>query len=295
MRTARNASYPALILLLVFCLIIPVGKLHADESPAAIRLGIISIASPSKIYTQWKPFAEYIMTQTGRKVELVVPKGFNKIKQGIEDKAIDIFYVNSYVFYRLKEEGKVKPLAQMVNLNGTTTSKSILFVRNDSGINTLQDLIGEKVAFISPMGAGGYLAPREKFHQYGIKTPTDTDEQFTSNLSSSIHKVLTGEVKAGTMCGLNFKLMSERIATGDLKIIAETEKYPENVFGARADLEPRLQKHLAEIIIHMENTLDGSVVLKNMHDMKILRFSPYDDRIENITRSLIKNTEFDQP
>ncbi|MDH5360402.1 MAG: phosphate/phosphite/phosphonate ABC transporter substrate-binding protein [Gammaproteobacteria bacterium] len=285
---SRIRSLAALLLVGFGCLS---GPLQASDDSTVIRLAIISLAPPSKIYKQWKPFADYLSAQSGRQVELVVPKGFKKIREAVENKSVDIFYVNSHIFYRLKSAGQALPVAQMINLDGTSTSKSVLFVRNDSGINKLSDLKGEKVAFVAPMGAGGYLAPRAEFYQHGIKTTSETNEEFTKNLSTSIHKVLIGDVKAGTMCGLNFRLMSKRMETGDLKIISETDKYPENVFGARNDLDSKLRQQIITIITGMSETDSGKLILKDMQDMKILDFVTYDEKIEDITRDLMTQAE----
>ena len=126
------------------------------EEVTPVRFGILSIAQPSRIFTKWQPFAEYMSKQLGRPVEIVVPRGFGKMQKTIANGDVDFFYINSYVFYRLKQEGKAVGVAQMENITGRTTSRSKLFVKSDSGINSIADLKGKKIAYVSPMGAGGY-------------------------------------------------------------------------------------------------------------------------------------------
>lgn len=257
-----------------------------------IKVGVISLAPPAKIYKEWQPFADYLTDKIGKQVEIVVPRGFKKIKAAVEKNTVDVFYVNSYVLYRLKQEGKAIPIAQMQNLNGSIYSTSVMFVRTDSGIETIKDLKGEKVAFVSPMGAGGYLAPRALFYKEGIKTKSETKEQFTKNLSSSIHKVLLGDVKAGTMCGLNFDLMTKRLKIGDLKIISKSENYPENAFGAHPNLDKAVRSKIQNVIVAMDSDVKGRKVLDGMKGMKILKFVAYDKKAEDVTRKLLEVAEF---
>lgn len=282
------------IVLIFSILSFPAQQVLAESSSEPVKMAVISLASPSKIYQQWQAFSDYLSAKIGREVEIVVPRGFKKIKQAVEKKEVDIFYVNSHVFYKLKKKGKAVAIAQMQNLSGSTVSNSVMFVRNDSDIKSLKDLKGEKVAFVSPMGAGGYLAPRATFYKQGIKTKTETEEQFTKNLTSSIHKVLLGNVKAGTMCGLNFKLMSDRMDAGDLRIIATSDDYPENAFGARPELSKEFREKISSVIIGMYDDAKGRKVLDAMNGMKIKKFVAYDENSEELTEYLLESGEFNK-
>lgn len=259
--------------------------------PAGIRFGVLSIAPPARIQAKWQPFTSYLSEQLGRPVTIVVPRGFGKMRRAVEQGQVDIFYVNSHVFYRLKQEHKAIGIAQMQNIDGKLTSRSEIYVRADSGIDDIRQLKGRHIAFISPMGAGGYLAPRALLHRNGVDTGHGSKEVFTKNLSSSIHQVLLGEVEAGTMCGVNYRLMSEKVDTGELRVIAVSDPYPENVVAARADLEPALVEKIRDIITAMQTTPAGADVLKQMQSMKIQRFLPYDATAETMTRKLLGQAE----
>lgn len=259
----------------------------ADE-PAPLVFGVISSAEPSRVYAQWQPFADYISEKTGRRVKIVVPRGFDKLADIIDQGQVDIFYINSLVYYRLKDKNKAIPLAQMQNNIGAVSTRSVVFVRGDSGITKLEQLKGEKVAFLSPMASGGYLAPRALFYNEGIPTQEAVQEEFTQNLSSSIHKVLLGEVKAGTMCGLTYKLMSEKLDTGELTIIASSEEFAEDVIGARPGLPADVQKIIGNALLDMDQSEAGRKVIASLRDMKVQKFIAYDAaKTETITRRLL--------
>ncbi len=149
---------------------------------------------------------------------------------------------------------------------------SVIFVRGDSNIKTLNDLENNTVAFVSPAGAGGYLAPRALFYKQGMNTKKDIKEIFTKNLSSSIHKVLLGDVSAGTMYDLNYKLMSKKVGTSELRIIASSEEYPEAMVGIRPEIATEIRERIAKVILGMINDDEGKKVLANMNGMKIKSF-----------------------
>ncbi len=259
------------------------------QTVKVIKFGVLSIAPPSRIHLKWQPFVDYLSTELGQPVEIIVPRGFGKMKQAASRGVIDFFYVNSHVFYRLKHDAGAVGVAQMQNIDGKVTSVSEIFVRADSGIDDVSQLKGKSIAYISPMGAGGYMAPKALLNDEGV---AQTREVFTKNLSNSIHKVLLGDIEAATMCGVNYKLMSKKIDTGELKIIGSSEPYAENVIGARAGLDPQLVKRVRDIIVNMEKTEAGRKTLQAMHSMKIARFLVYDPAIESITERLLQEGGF---
>lgn len=262
----------------------------AEVTP--IHFGILSTAQPGRIYIEWGAFVEYLGEQLGRPVEIVVPRGFGKMKQVAAEGGVDFFYINSHVYYRLKQEGLATAIAQMQNITGKTTSRSEFFVRADSGITDISQLRGKSIAFISPMGAGGYLAPRAHLYNNGIASK-DAKEVFAENLSNSIHKVLLNEVNSGAMCGVNYKLMTKKVEMGELKVIAVTDDYAEDVIGARKGLDPDLVKRFQQILRDMDQTDAGKQIFKDMEDLKIQKFIAYDERIEDITRKLLREAKLE--
>jgi len=264
----------------------------AQYTQETIRFGILSIAPPARIHAKWQPFVKYVSKELGREVKIVVPRGFKKMKAAAETGKVDFFYVNSHVFYRLKKAGKATGIGQMENIGGSILSSSDIFVRNDSDIKTVEQLKGKSVAFVSPMGAGGYLAPRAHMYTKGVNTKEQTKEVFTKNLTNSIHKVLLGEINAGTMCGVNYKLMGKKIDTGELRVIAQSSPYPENVIAVRSNMNLNLMKEFKKVIVSMPESIEGQKVLDLMNSMKIKRFLAYDAKSEALTEELLRAGKF---
>ena len=261
----------------------------ATEEKTPLVFGVISSAEPVRVYAEWKAFADYLASKLQRPVKMVVPRGFDKLAEVIDKGEVDVFYVNSLVYYRLMEKRKAIPVAQMQNLNGKVLNTSVVFVRTDSKIQNLTQLQGEKMAYINPMGSGGYLAPRALLYKEGVQAADQLKEEFTQNISSSVHKVLLGDAKAGAMCGLTYRLISEKIDTRELSIIATTDEYPEELVAARPDLPPATLKVVTQTLLEMSQSDAGRKILADMRALRIEKFVPYDARLtEPVTRKLLK-------
>lgn len=267
----------------------PFSSMAAEEKTPLV-LGVISSAEPVRVYAEWQAFADYLSGKLQRPVKMVVPRGFDKLAEVIDKGEVDVFYVNSLVYYRLKEKHKAIPVAQLQNLNGKVLNTSIVFVRTDSKVQDLKQLQGERMAYISPMASGGYLAPRALLYKKeGVQAADQVREEFTQNVSSSVHKVLLGDAKAGTMCGLTYKLISEKIDTRELSIIATSDEYPEDLVGARPDLPPATLKVVTQTLLEMDRSDAGRKILAEMRALRIEKFVPYDAKVtEPVTRKLLK-------
>lgn len=257
------------------------------EQKQTIKFGVLSIAPPARIFAKWQPFADHMSRVTGYSIELVVPRGFKKMKRAVVDRELDIFYINSHVFYRLKQEGHAVGLAQMKNIAGGVTSKSEIFVRRDSGIKSVDQLKG-KLAFVSPMAAGGYLAPRAFLYKKGLYEGEKIKEVFTKNLSNSIHGVLLKDYRASTMCGVNFKLMSRKIETGELFVLGVSDEFPEPLLAARPDINQDFKAKFTKHVLSLPNSEAGKELLISMHSMKIQKFVAYDEKLEKVTVKLLE-------
>ncbi len=291
-QTKHNGALHFFLLILILPVSLLIGLAQASElSP--VRFGVLSIAQPARIFAEWTPFVKYLEMKLDRPAVIVVPKGFAKMKQAVANKEVDIFYINSYVFYRLMQDGQALAVGQMQNIAGKVVSQSEIFVRTDSGIASVGELKGKSIAFVSLMGAGGYLAPRAYLKKQGVNVSEEVESIFTNNLSSSLHQVLLGTADAGAMCGVNYSLMAKKIDSGELKVVGVSDDYPENVIAARHDLEPALIKRLTDVILSMAQNERGKQLLDNMHDMKIQSFVPYQEKIEQITQSLLESANLE--
>jgi len=264
-----------------------VQALHVDDASKALHFGVLSIAPPSRTYKKWQPFVDYVSAKMAHPIDIVVPRGFKKMKKLAAKGEVDFFYINAYVMYRLKQEGKAIGILQMKNIKGDIISHSEIFVRKDSDIQNIKQLNGRDIAYVSPMGAGGYLAPKAYLKSHGVTSGKGVKEKFTKNLSTSIHNVLLKDNIAGTMCGVNFSLMSKKMEMGELRVLAVSDAYPENLIAARSSLDANTINKFKQIVSNMNRDPEGKRILAGMYSMKIKDLIPYDPDIEKITKKLI--------
>ncbi len=274
---------------LFFCLCIPSGISYADITKLNPEINfVVSLpAPPSRLFKVWKPFTEYLQSKTGQQVNLLTPKGLDKIEAMLQNREIDAIYINSYAFYLYKQKGLLEAIAQMRNKAGLISSRGRVLVRKDSNIKTLADLRGGTVSLISPNGAGSYLAPRAFFNQQGIDMEKDINISYSGDLKKSVYEVLLNEASAAVMCGVNYDIINTKIDMDDIFVMELTDEFPEAVIAVRSDLEAELKQTLKETIISMSDSYGGRRALIKLRNTKIYDFVDYDPAVEKQTQALI--------
>jgi len=272
----------ALLLGLLACL--PAATLADVATDDALRIGVLSVEPPARSHADWQPFARYMSEHLGRPIRLIAPRGFDAMRDAIRAGELDFFYINGHIHYRLKQEGYSLGVLQMINIEDGNVSQSHIFVRADSDIRSVQDLREKRIAYVSPMGAGSYLAPRAYLYEQGVASGIETEELFTNNHANSVYGVLLGDYDAAALCRLRYELLSEKMEMEELAVIGVSFEYAEHVIAARPGLPPELVERFREVGTAMRDDPAGRAILDDMRPNKIRSFVPYDPAIEAITR-----------
>ena len=256
-------------------------------------LGRIS-DDPKEHYEQLKPLLDY-----------VVPRMANVgIREGRILMAHDVQQMNSYlrrgrVDWVTETAGTGMLLAQgsgaqpllLTERDGVSEYTSVFFVRKDSGIRSLKDMRGRRVAFQNPYSTSAYYVPASDLLDQGLKleillSPMDRAEpnrvgylfaRTELNIATWVHKRM---VDVGVMSNLDWQ-NPQRVPAAfraDLQIVHETQPYPRAIEMVRGTMEPRVAARLREVLIEASRDPDAREAL--LRFFKTTRFLPLDDRAQ---------------
>ena len=272
-------------LFILFGLLLAVRPALAAPS---YQFAIVNPASPSRLHVVWEPLRQHLARKLEADIELVFPKGIDAVEKLLDQGDIDFVYMNSYLFYLLQNKGKLAAVAQMRNIEGEVTSQGRFIVRADSGIDSVQELRGHKLALISPLGAGAYLAPRAYLSNIGMDIHTDIDLVFTGDLKKSVYAVLLGDAAATTMCGVNYQILEHKLNIKELVILDSTRPFPEPLVAASTRLDASGIERWREALLNLSTSAAGREALRPLADIKIRDFVVYDPDIETLTRNMMQ-------
>lgn len=124
----------------------------------------------------------------------------------------------------------------------------IVVTKKDSGIKTLEDIKGKKIAHTSASSNSGNLAPRAIFPKYGITPDKDYTVVYSGKHDQSILGVAHGDYDAAPVASDVYNRMASagRINDDDFNIVFTSAKFPTSSFGYASNLNPELAKKIVD-------------------------------------------------
>jgi phosphonate transport system substrate-binding protein len=166
----------------------------AQEKPYAFN--VLSQRSIALTAQYWNPILTYVTTKSGVPLELKLAKTAKEGNTAAEKGAYDFLYTNHF-FTPERDKLGYRVIARPAGPG----IKSQIVVPADSLVQTLADLNGKDVAFVSPDGFTGYWLP----HDALLAAKVNVNVVFTGNQEASSAQL---KVKKVAAAGVNSTIMA---------------------------------------------------------------------------------------
>ncbi len=134
------------------------------------------------------------------------------------------------------------PIAVKGTKDGFQGYRLLLITNKKTGIKTIADLKGKRVAHTSASSNSGNLAPRALFPKLGITPEKDYTVVYSGKHDQSVLGVAYGDYDAAPVAGdvYNRMVKAGRVNPDDIVVIWESDVFPTSSFGYAHDLKPEL-------------------------------------------------------
>ncbi len=249
----------ALVYLMLASTVLPFTASHAED---ALLLGMFPRHNPIETTRMYRPLAKYLSKHLGRKVQLVTPKNFPIFWQNVTNKQFDIVNFNQFHYVKSHKEIGYEVFAVIEELGESTITGSII-VRKDSGINTVQDLIGKHIIF----GGGkkamqSYIYATYLLMEQGLN-PGDYTYSIARTPPNAIFATYFKQASAG---GIGDKVLSlpavtQKIDTSQIRFLVKGNQYPHLPWAFNNRLPLPLKQQIAELMFNLKNSTEGEKIL----------------------------------
>ncbi|MFD1453109.1 substrate-binding domain-containing protein [Oceanobacillus sojae] len=249
-----------------------------DNGPPPIRIAISSVLSPTETVKNYREIASFIGEQLDRPAIVIQRRSYNEINNLMVNGGADIalFPTGAYINYGLHDN--LEGVAMQERL-GSSYYYGYIVAKEDSSIESLEDLKGKDIAFFDPTSYSGYTFVKEKLASWD-ETPDSffKSHLFTYSHEGSINAVKNNVVDAAAVHSLSYENMelTDSDLTKDLKIISQSEAMGTGPVLVRSDLPDKEKEIITDSFLNMT---DDSSMKQALEGLYIDRFIPFDPNL----------------
>lgn len=239
----------------------------AQSSPPKILIGLIPEMNIFKQKQRFKLLGKYLSEKIGIPVEFTILSRYGNIIESFTTEKMDGAFFGSFTGALAIQKLGVVPLARPVNLDNTSMYHGYILVRKDSGIKSVADMRGKRMAFVEKATTAGYIFPLAWLRENGIE---DVDKFFgesffTGSHDAAVIAVLDGKADVSAAKHSMYDRVKKdrpRIEK-ELIIIARSPSVPSNGLCVRNTLDAGLQKKLKRALLNLgQDPTDEAVLAK---------------------------------
>ncbi|MEO9962253.1 MAG: phosphate/phosphite/phosphonate ABC transporter substrate-binding protein [Alphaproteobacteria bacterium] len=237
------------VLLFLCALLIAPGTLKA-----AYIWSVVPQYSGIAVHRDWTPLLKHLTKVTGAEFTLKIYDTIPKFELGFLDGAPDFAYMNPYHAVMAHRKQGYLPIIR----SDKRKLQGILVVRQDSGINTVQELDGKQIAFPSPNAFAAALYMRALLRE---KERIQFTPVYSGTHSNAYRFTLTGKTDASG--AVIRTLLKERPEVQQaLKTIYSTPKYPSHPLTVHPRVPQDVRTAVQKAILALNDTEEGRGLLK---------------------------------
>jgi phosphonate transport system substrate-binding protein len=220
-----------------------------------ISFGIVPQQSASKLAETWSPVADYLSRKTGQEVRFATAPDIPAFERRLADGEYDLAYMNPYHFVVFNE----RPGYVALTHASDKKIRGILVVRKDSGIDSLEQLAGQRLAFPAPAAFAASILTRAALAEDGITI----EANYVSSHDSVYRTVEQGIFVAGGGVMRTFNNMAPEIRD-QLRILWRTEGFTPHAVASHPTMQSDTRNALQAALLEMSHEPEGRQLLAAM-------------------------------
>jgi phosphonate transport system substrate-binding protein len=262
----------------------PAVLIENGADTATFKIGVLAADADEKIYKQaaFEPIAEYL---TGKldsygitKAKVVTAKTSAEMAKLMRQGDVDMFVDSPFSPFIVAKLAEAEPFVNGWR-KGNEKYSSIIFTRTESGINTLEDLKGRMICFEDSSSTSGYLLPKAELLNRGYTVtrkseatdPVAPDEigyYFTFTDVKVVEDAVKGIAAACStkQADVDNYLETNRLPVESVRTILTSIDVFQRIAVIRKKIDPELKQALKQILLGMEQTVEGRAALDKAAD-----------------------------
>ena len=230
-------------------------KTETRKEEKVIKMGFVPLKNSEKLVEDLKPISDYLSERLGVKVEAFTASNYIGVVEGLGSGSVDFGIIPPFSSLLAQKQSNAKPILTSKGKTGKPGYTAELYVRKDSGIKSLQDVKGKKVAFVDPSSSSGYIYPGAMLVEAGLNLDKDISYQFSGGHDKSLQLLLNKDVDViATFDGVEDRYAKDfPQAKTDIQKLATSDMIPGIMVTTSSKMDKELQDKLEKALRDIEN------------------------------------------
>ena len=229
-------------------------KTETKKEEKVIKMGFVPLKNSEKLVEDLKPISDYLSERLGVKVEAFTASNYIGVVEGLGSGSVDFGIIPPFSSLLAQKQSNAKPILTSKGKTGKPGYTAELYVRKDSGIKSLQDVKGKKVAFVDPSSSSGYIYPGAMLVNAGLNLDKDISYQFSGGHDKSLQLLLNKDVDViATFDGVEDRYAKDfPQAKTDIQKLASSDMIPGVMVTTSGKMDKELQEKLEKALRDIE-------------------------------------------
>jgi len=264
------------------------------DDEKTLRLLLIPEKNSFEQRRRYKYITEYLSRKMEMNVVVEIMANYGEISVAFQEGRADAGFFGSFSYVLTHVKSGIEPIARPEWLDGSSTYRGYIFVRKDSGIETVEDMKGKSLVLVDRATTAGYIFQRYYLKYYGINSMNDyfSKVSYARSHDAAAWAVYSGEADIGGAKNHIFNSLEEKYPDfkKQMVILAESPEVPSNGLAVRKDLNPAMKLRLKTLLLGLHETDEGRKVLKNF---EAIRFVETTDDDYEVLYNMVKELGID--
>ncbi|MCP4822120.1 MAG: phosphate/phosphite/phosphonate ABC transporter substrate-binding protein [Shimia sp.] len=227
----------------------------------------------------FQPLADYLRISLASEgvtdVQIKVMREEHDIALAMKNGDIDLYFDSPVVAAKVARESGGTPLLRQFR-KGDATYRSVIVVPVDGPVQSLNDLVGRRIAFDERASSSGFLLPAYMLDDAGLKlsrlrTRTsnvpvgEVGYLFTRDNTNTMYWLVRGWTDAGAMNNRNFQHL-DQMFPGQFKALAESPLMPREVVVQRPNMDQTLSGAIVKTLTSMHHSSEGRTAIQSFFE-----------------------------
>lgn len=251
----------------------------AGYTPKELTVQFVPSQNAETLEAKAKPLEKLLGDELGIPVKVSVSPNYNTIIEAMTAKQVDVGFLppNAYVLaHDVRKSADLLLQAQRYGVEEATGApteekvdfyKSLILVKKDSGIKSLEDLKGKKVGWQDVTSSAGYVFPAAAMIKAGIDPGKDVQGVTLKGHDQAVLALLNGQVDAVAV----FQ-DARNTVKGDVpdvfdqtEILFSTDPIPNDTVSVRSDMTDEWKTKISDAFIALGNDPEGQKIINDVY------------------------------